>query len=191
MGLGGAKARLLVPLSFKGSIEVSIKAGALAIRDLEPSSLSAQLDIGRIELVDLRAGSASIATKEASITLRRVSSARGSVSSTIGPVSAEGLSGTWTVRTAEGSVSLMLEPGLQPLDIKTTLGTVTIGVPSGQAFRLEVETQFWRPKADIPLTETMVSRFPRGIKRYSGELGAGGPLIRVVTREGRVIMNQY
>jgi len=186
MVLGGAKARLLVPLSFRGALEASVKEGALAIRCLEPSSLSAQLDVGRIELVDLKAGSTSVVAKEASITLRRVSSARGSASSTLGPVSAEGLSGAWTVRTAEGSVSLMLEPGLQPLDIATTLGTVTVGVAPGQAFRLEAETQLWRPKTDIPLTETQVSRFPRDTKRYAGERGAGGPLIRVTTHEGRV-----
>lgn len=188
MGLGGAKARLLVPLSFRGSIEASLKAGALAILGLEPSSLSAQLDIGRIELVDLQAGSTSIVAKEASITLRSVSSARGSISSTLGSVSAEGLSGGWTMRTAEGSVNLMLEPGLQPLDIATTLGTVTISVAPGQPFRIVAETQFWRPKTDIPLAETMVSRFPRDTKRYAGERGEGGPLISVKTREGRVII---
>ncbi len=186
MGLGGAKARLLVPSSFKGAIEASVKEGALAIRGLRPSSVSARLDIGRIELSDLFAGSASVVAKEASTTLRRVSAERGSIASTLGPVTAEDLSGAWTVKTAEGSVSLMLEPGLQPLDIATTLGTVTVGVAPGQAFRLEAETRLWRPRTDIALSEVQVSGFPRDAKRYTGERGAGGPLIRVTTNEGRV-----
>lgn len=186
MGLGGAKARLLVPSSFKCAIEASVKEGALAIRDLEPSSLSARLDIGRIELSDLLAGSASLVAKEASTTLRRVAAARGSIASTLGSVTAEGLSGAWTVKTAEGSVSLSMAPGLQPLEISTTLGAVTIGTAAGESFRLEAETQLLRPKTDIALTETRASSFPRDTKRYTGERGSGGPLIRVATHEGRI-----
>jgi len=187
-GLGGGKARLRVPSSFSGAISASLDDGTLAARDLSLSGLSLKLDRGRIELEGIDANVLSVEAKEAPTKIRRTTTRRGTIRSTLGSVSADGLGGPWSIATSEGSVRLAMAQGLSPLDIATTIGGVRIDLAAGEPYRLEADTRLLAPRADIALAASELRKFPYDVKRYSGERGSGGPLIRVNTHEGRVII---
>jgi len=190
MGIGGVEARLYVPEGFSGSIEASVKEGKIVARDLRLDSLAASVDAGRLELEGVEARRMTLSTREASTTILRSSAERGELRSTLGPVRAEGLRGQWTVETAEGSVGLSMAAGLGPLYVSTTLGKVTLELPSGEPFLFEADTRLWTPRVDFPIQSSVVKGFPVDVKRHTGEVGSGGPLMRISTREGGIVVRR-
>jgi hypothetical protein len=103
---------------------------------------------------------------------------------TNGAVSLTNLAGQVRGRTTNGAVNVALDgptwtgPGL---DVETTNGAVKLSVPDGYSARLQASTVNGRTRIDFPVT--MQGRLDRGL---DVTLGAGGPTIKVTTRNGGV-----
>lgn len=186
VGGGTTRARLAVPAAFRGSLSAAIAEGGMELRGLELRSLSAGVQMGKLALDGVRADRMVLSAREAGTSLRDSGAREGELSAGLGSFKATGLRGSWKVKTAEGSVDLAFAEAPGALDIKTGLGKVTLRLPEDAAFRLEASRSLGKPKADIPLTETVVREFPEERRVYVGEAGSGGPTVSIRTKEGGI-----
>jgi hypothetical protein len=106
-----------------------------------------------------------------------------------GGVSIEGASGQVRGRTTNGGITARLDGTTwagESLDLETTNGGITLSVPEDYNARLETGTINGGLNFDFPVTlQGQVNR-----KRLALDLGAGGPLVRVVTTNGGVTVKR-
>lgn len=101
-----------------------------------------------------------------------------------GGVSLRNLAGQVRGRTTNGGVNVVLDgatwvgPGL---DVETQNGGVSLAVPDGYSARLEARTVNGGMRVDFPMT--VQGRIDRSVE---GDLGSGGPPVRVRTTNGGV-----
>jgi hypothetical protein len=105
-----------------------------------------------------------------------------------GPVSIHNMSGEVIGRTQNGPVVADLQgtkwQGVG-LDLQTTNGPVNLGIPDGYNAHLETGTVNGPMRFDFPVTvQGNINR------RFSVELGNGGPTIRAVTTNGPVVVRR-
>lgn len=186
--IGGGLTRVAVslPSSYRGALDVSLPDGTLGFFDLSLSSLTASINDGKLSAERVNADDIRLNARDAVATLANVDAAKGSIICGLGRVEARELSGSWTIDGSDGSVRLSLARSFGKIEAKTDLGSVTIDVPVGSPFRFEGSSALLKPSADFPLDTSVVKKFPREMKTGMGEVGAGGPLIRVTTAEGRI-----
>jgi hypothetical protein len=103
-----------------------------------------------------------------------------------GPISLQDIGGDVVARAQNGPLSVVLS-GTQwdgaGLDAETVNGPVTLTVPANFNAQLETGSANGPFTSDVPITMTISGRIGR---RFTGTLGQGGPLIRVMTSNGPV-----
>jgi hypothetical protein len=107
---------------------------------------------------------------------------------TNGAVSLARLGGQVKGSTTNGAVRVALAgPSWlgEGLDVETTNGAVQISVPDGYSARLQAHTTNGRTRVDFPVT--MDGRLDRGL---DVTLGSGGPMVKVVTRNGGIHLSR-
>jgi len=105
-----------------------------------------------------------------------------------GPMSLNAVSGDVHARTDNGPLHVSLTGSRwsgEGLDAETTNGPVTLLVPSGYNASLTTGTVNGPMQVDFPVT--VQGRFPR---RFTTELGRGGPPVRVVTTNGPITVRR-
>jgi DUF4097 and DUF4098 domain-containing protein YvlB len=103
---------------------------------------------------------------------------------TNGGIRVENVGGDVHAETTNGGVSALLSGSSwrgKGLDLRTTNGGVSLTIPRGYNARLETGTTNGGMNIDFPITvQGLIG------KRIQTQLGAGGPLVRVVTTNGGV-----
>jgi hypothetical protein len=105
-----------------------------------------------------------------------------------GPVKLVGVGGDVRGRTSNGPLHVELEGKRWDgagLDVSTSNGPVTLEVPDDYNAELETGTSNGPMRIDFPVT--VQGRFGR---RLNTKLGTGGPVVRVVTTNGPVIIRR-
>jgi DUF4097 and DUF4098 domain-containing protein YvlB len=107
---------------------------------------------------------------------------------TNGGIRVENVAGDVHAETTNGGVSALLSGSSwrgKGLDLKTTNGGVSLTIPRGYNARLETGTTNGGMNIDFPITvQGLIG------KRIQTQLGAGGPLVRVITTNGGVRIRQ-
>jgi DUF4097 and DUF4098 domain-containing protein YvlB len=107
-----------------------------------------------------------------------------------GPVSLHDVSGDVVARTQNGPLTVDLAGSTwrgEGLDAETHNGPVRITIPEGYSAQLQTGTVNGPFSSDVPLTVTSLGRRNR---RIDTTLGRGGPMIRAVTTNGPVVIQQ-
>jgi hypothetical protein len=106
-----------------------------------------------------------------------------------GGIALRDLAGDVRARSENGPVRVTLAGSRwlgAGLDAETVNGPVTVAIPNGYAAHLETGTVNGGMAIDFPITVTGHV----DLKRFSTDIGGGGPLIRVVTTNGPVSVHR-
>jgi hypothetical protein len=191
LGRERLRLRLRVPRFYRGDLELRLDEGKAELRDLGLGELKASLGLGSLDLERVTARAMTLRTREASSSLRGCGAEQGRIETGLGAVKAEALSGSWTLRSAEGPVSLSMARGFGPLDIETKLGRVRLELPKAAPFSLEASIGLGtRPKADMALVETVIRERCDERRVFMGKEGEGGPLVRIRTEDGGIAVSR-
>jgi hypothetical protein len=115
-----------------------------------------------------------------------VAGVRGAVQAqtTNGGVRLEDTAGRVRARTTNGAITTTVSRPLaasDAMELRTTNGSIRIGLPEGISARIEASTTNGRISTDFPIT--MQGQIGR---RLSGTIGEGGPEIRATTTNGGI-----
>ena len=105
-----------------------------------------------------------------------------------GPVTIREMAGDVTGRTTNGPISAELSGTSwqgRGLDLQTTNGPVTVRIPENYNAHLETGTVNGPMRIDFPVTVQ-----GRITKRFSVDIGKGGPTVRAVTTNGPVVIRR-
>lgn len=105
-----------------------------------------------------------------------------------GPVTVREMSGDVTGRTTNGPITAELSGTSwqgRGLDLQTTNGPVTVRIPENYNAHLETGTVNGPMRIDFPVTVQ-----GRITKRFSVDIGKGGPTVRAVTTNGPVVIRR-
>jgi DUF4097 and DUF4098 domain-containing protein YvlB len=105
------------------------------------------------------------------------------VNSVNGPVSVTGVLGKTTLSTVNGPVKAAFKELHEPASLASVNGTVTIALAAGVDANLSATTLHGGISSDFPITVERSS--PLG-QKLEGELGAGGPQIKLSTVNGGI-----
>lgn len=166
-------------------VEVRATAGSVAshgprTRGANSWSVSFRVLVPQGTALDLRTSNGSIA----------VSGVRGAVQAQTanGGVRLEDTAGRVRARSTNGAITTTVSRPLGPnddLELRTTNGSIQLGLPEGISARIEASTTNGRITTDFPITvQGQIGR------RLSGTLGEGGPEIRAATTNGGIRITQ-
>ena len=105
-----------------------------------------------------------------------------------GPVSVYEMAGDVTGRTQNGPINAELRGTKWEgagLDLQTTNGPVVLNIASGYNAHLETGTVNGPMRIDFPMTIQ-----GRITKRFSVDIGTGGPTVRAITTNGPVVVRR-
>lgn len=106
-----------------------------------------------------------------------------------GPIAIREMAGDVTGRTTNGPISAELSGTSwqgRGLDLQTTNGPVTVRIPENYNAHLEAGTVNGPIRIDFPVTVQ-----GRVTKRFSVDIGQGGPPVRAVTTNGPVAIRRF
>jgi hypothetical protein len=166
-------------------VEVRATAGSVSshgprTRGSNSWSVSFRVLVPQGTALDLRTSNGSIA----------VSGVRGAVQAqtTNGAVRLEDTAGRVRARSTNGGITTTVSRSLGPnddLELRTTNGSIQLGLPEGVSARIEASTTNGRITTDFPImVQGQIGR------RLSGTLGDGGPEIRATTTNGGIRITQ-
>lgn len=158
-----------------GGIRVERVTGAVELRSGDGAIHGLHLD-GRVNA----------STGDGAMRFERL---RGEVELTTGDggIVVEGQLQTANVRTGDGAISVRVEPGSRmsgPWEIVTGDGGMAVYLPDDFDAELDVRTNDGRVRADREVEARLAGRLDRQEAR--GQLGAGGPVLRLRTGDGTI-----
>jgi len=180
------KLEVAVPKGFRGALVIHgvsaniVLPAGWTFTDLEFATVSGDVTLG--------------ATTAASLTCRTVSgdleapsvSARSAdLRTTSGGMTVGGLTGDLVAHTVSGGLRLDWTAFSGSIDVGTTSGDVTLGIPSGSGFRLDAGSTSGRITSDHAVTVRESSSGP-GRRSLTGEVGSGTGSVRVRTVSGGI-----
>lgn len=160
------------------SADIALSAGR-TFTTLEAHSVSGGIDLGAFT-ADRFTG------RSVSGSLRCDAAADSAdLSTTSGAIVVGGLTGDCTARSVSGRVALAWTSFSGRIDVVTTSGDVTLAIPAGSGFRLDVRSTSGRIAADHPVTVQGSDAGP-GRRSLTGTVGTGQGSVRVRTVSGSI-----
>jgi hypothetical protein len=151
--------------------------------DIRSGALSGEIEIhtgdGDIEVGEVRGGRVRIETSDGDIRVRSVEATRLDVSTSDGDVDLGPIRSEVHVSSGDGDIHLELA-GAFPVTVETGDGDVTVRAPADLGASLDLEGE------DIEMDRPVQVRGRVSSSRLRGELGGGGPEIRIRTGDGEI-----
>jgi hypothetical protein len=147
------------------------------------SSLRVNNRNGKIEVVDL-AGNQDIVNRFGSVEVRNIAG-NVNVSNSFGRITIRNTTGSVDAKGRNGDLLLSFDkPPQKDVQLTANFGNITVELPSNSSFRLDALTQFGRIDSDFQGLEKSTSDSTRGSAQ--GQIGEGGPLIKISTINGNI-----
>jgi hypothetical protein len=163
-----------------GKIVADTAGGSLSFGDIN-GELSGRTAGGSISLESCT-GKTRLATSGGSLKLGKIGGTA-DVSTSGGSISVEEASGALQAHTSGGSINVRLTGPIESdCDISTSGGSISVAVDPQSAFKLDASTSGGSVKAELPgLQNGSTAR-----THVTGQVGGGGPLLKVHTSGGSV-----
>jgi DUF4097 and DUF4098 domain-containing protein YvlB len=183
------KLDVAIPKGYRGALSISSVSADIDIPSgrtwtaLDVGSVSGSIDTGSFTADRFSGHSVSGA-------LRGTAAAKSvDLSTTSGSVAFAGLRGDANVRSVSGRVDLSWTVFSGRVDVGTTSGDVTLGIPAGSGFRLDAGSTSGSISTTHPVT---VQGSTTGSGRHSlvGDVGSGDGSVRVRTVSGSITIAQ-
>jgi hypothetical protein len=194
---------IVLPASFAGNFDCQSSAGAVHIdSDFTVKAFRAHSSAGTVQVKNVKAsGKVEVSSSAGSVDANTVEAADADINSSAGrvhvqsckaakirlhssagSVSAEDLSGKLDVSSSAGSVDVTLRDVVDSADISSSAGAVNISLPSDANANLDASTSAGSVSIDsLSLTNVTQKR-----DKVIGNLGNGGPLVKVHSSAGSV-----
>jgi hypothetical protein len=151
--------------------------------DIRSGDLSGEIELdtgdGDIEVGEVRGGRVRLETSDGDIRVRSVEATRLDLSTSDGDVDLGPIRSEVHVSSGDGDIRLELA-GAFPVTVETGDGNVTVRAPADLGVSLDLEGE------DIELDRPVQVRGRVSSSRLRGELGGGGPEIRIRTGDGEI-----
>jgi len=172
----------------QGSARLETSNGSITLRQLE-GSVEARTSNGSISLTEVR-GDCILRTSNGRISVERLKGALEATTSNAS-VSARilepGVGRVIRLVTSNGSIELALDAFQQnEIVAQTSNGSVTVRLPASLQARLRATTSNGAIHSDFPVLAGST-----GKDHLEGEIGGGGPLIRLATTNGSIRVQRF
>jgi hypothetical protein len=179
------KLEVAIPKGYRGALAIGSVSASIQVppgrtfTTLDVGSVSGRLELGAFMADEFRGHTVSGDIKG------NASAKSANLSSTSGDITLGGLTGDLTAHTVSGNVMLAWISFSDRIDINTTSGDVTLGVPAGSGFRLDAGSTSGRITTDHPVTVQGSTSGP-GRRSLAGDVGSGAGSVKVRTVSGSI-----
>ncbi len=180
-----------LPRDYAGGLAVTTVSGEVELADHEYVDLAVRTTSGEVRIGAVRAGSLALRSVSGRLQVQEAAARTAELSSTSGEIEVGGLAGEVRARTVSGEIALTWAEFSSPAEIGSTSGEVELRLPAGAAFRLEASSTSGEVRCGFPITvadfaSATGAGLVRGEHALAGEVGAGGPPLRVRTVSGEI-----
>jgi lia operon protein LiaG len=180
------KLDVAIPKGYRGALVIH---GVSADVALPPGRTFTVLEVttvsGDIELGASRAESFTCHTVSGDLEAPALSAKSVDLASTSGEMTVGGLTGGLIARTVSGDLGFTWTAFSGSIDVGTTSGSVTLGIPAGSGFQLDAGSTSGRITSDHPVTVRGSASGP-GRHSLAGDVGSGAGSVRVRTVSGEI-----
>ena len=183
------KLEVAIPKGYRGALAINSVSASIQVptgrtfTTLDVGSVSGRIELGDFTADEFRAHSVS-GDIEGNASAKSVDLRTTSGSMTIG-----GLTGDATAHTVSGRVGLAWTSFSGRIDVGTTSGDVTLGIPAGSGFRVDAGSTSGRITTDHPVTVQGSTSGP-GRRSLEGDVGSGVGSVRVRTVSGSIAIGK-
>ncbi|UFJ39657.1 DUF4097 domain-containing protein [Brevibacillus humidisoli] len=179
---------ITVPQKMYERLTVDTATGDIAVQQLQAKHCVLSSDIGDITVRHLQGSELSLDTDTGSIDLRDFGSGDVAASTNVGDVSLQGISGKVTVDTETGDVDLQMAEVQGEITVETDTGDVEVDISDlPAALQVDLSASVGDTTVDLPGMSYRTNT-DHGVK---GEIGTGGPLLKVTSEIGDItVRNQ-
>jgi lia operon protein LiaG len=180
------KLEVAIPRGYRGALVIH---GVSADIALPPGRTFTELEFttvsGDVTLGASAAESFTCRTVSGDVEAPAVSAKSVDLGSTSGEMTVGGLTGDLTARTVSGDLRLDWTAFSGSINVSTTSGEVTLGIPAGSGFRLDAGSTSGRITSDHAVTVRGSASGP-GRHSLTGDVGSGAGSVRVRTVSGGI-----
>lgn len=173
---GNVEARKVV-----GALELRHRNGNVEVEDIKGDTKISSA-FGSIEVRDIQ-GSLNVSARNASVEVSRVENDV-VVDNQFQSVRLDGIKGGTTVTNRNGNVDIRYaQPPRRNIQVNSQFGDVTLALPPSSTFSIDARTRFADVSSDFP---ELTRREDNDRNTLAGQVGTGGPEIRIDNRNGSI-----
>ncbi len=179
------KLEVAIPKGYRGALTINGVSASILVpagrtfTTLDVGSVSGRIELGAFTADEFRGHTVS-GDIQGNATAKSAD-----LSTTSGGITIGGLMGDATAHSVSGNVQLAWVSFSGRVDVGTTSGDVTLGIPAGSGFRVDAGSTSGRITSDHPVTVQGSTSSP-GRRSLEGDVGSGAGSVKVRTVSGSI-----